>query len=400
MKFKHIRRLLRQDAMGETNPPERPGARSKEKVPEVDESTHELDDIFTGNDAAKRANDHEQNMSIVYAIRYYYVALIWAATMAAPIIMEGYETALVPSFFSYGPFREEYGQPYGPIRIKLIHPSWQSGITVAAAAGQLLGLWVAPMLLNVVGYRCCTAFGLVWVGVFLQAGFWSSYIKHKLAMFLCGEFLLGIPWGLFQAITLPYASDITPLKLKGPATTMINIFWLIGQLTSAAVLRGALELQSSWSFRLPMLIQYTWIIPLLLIVIWAPESPLFLSRANQNERAAQVLRRLNCDPALDEPGSVAMMRAVNNHEKRTAHSMGLLECFRGINLRRTEITIIIYLTQQLVGSPLVFYSVNVLQKAGVTQRAALIVTSGMYTLCIFSTLCSMFAMRYYGRRTL
>ena len=387
--------------MDETNPPKGSAPTPKEKGPEADECSHELDDIFAGNDAAKRANDHEQNMSMLYAIRYYYVAFIWAVIMAAPIIMEGYETALVPSFFSYGPFRDVYGEYYGPTGIKIIHPSWQSAITVAAASGQLLGLWWAPMLLNRVGYRWCTVVGLFWVGIFLQVGFWSAYVKYELAAFFCGEFLLGIPWGLFQAITLPYASDITPLKLKGPATTMINIFWLIGQLTSAAVLRGAIEIQSdNWSFRMPMLIQYAWIIPLLLIAIWAPESPLFLSRLSQHERAAKVLRQLNCDPAFDEPGSLAMMLAVNSHEKQTAQSMGLLECFRGINLRRTEITIIIYLTQQLVGSPLVFYSVNVLQKAGVNQRDALIVTSGMYTLCIVSTLCSMFAMRYYGRRTL
>lgn len=400
MRFTSIRRLLGRDAIDETNPPEGPPNKPKEKGPEVGESSHELDDIFTSNYAAKRANNHEQNMSMLYAIRYYYIALIWAAIMAAPIIMEGYETALVPSFFSYGPFQDEYGQEYGLLSIKLIHPSWQSVITVAAAIGQLLGLWVAPILLNVIGYRFCTAIGLFCVGIFLQLGFWSSSMKYELPAFFCGEFVLGIPWGLFQAITLPYASDITPLKLKAPATTMINIFWLVGQLTSAAVLRGAIELSSPWSFRLPMLIQYAWIVPLLLIVLKAPESPLFLSRANQNERAAGVLRRLNCDPAFDESGSLAMMLAVNDHEKQTAHSMGLLECFRGINLRRTEITIIVYLTQQLVGSPLVFYSVNVLQKAGLHQRAALIVTVGMYTLCICSTVCSMFAMRYFGRRTL
>lgn len=367
-------------------------------------TVHELSesaDIFAGSHAAKAANDHEQNMSMRYTVKYYYGALLWAILMAAPIIMEGYETALVPSFFSYSPFQQRYGRFVSEDTF-MISPAWQSGITIAAACGQLLGLWTAPKVVNRIGYRTCTIAGLAWAGAFLMVGFWSSVVTQgKLPMFLCGELLLGIPWGLFQGITLPYASDITPLKLKGPATTMINIFWLIGQLVSAGVLRGASEMENQlWSIRLPMLIQYAWIVPLLLIVTMAPESPLFLSRTNQDEKAAKVLRRLNCDPVFDEQGAIEMIRAVNTHEKETAQTMGFTDCFRGINLRRTEITIIIYLTQQLVGSPLVFYSVNVLQKGGLSQSSSLYVTIGMYGLCIFSTLSSMAAMRVFGRRTL
>lgn len=358
-------------------------------------------DIFAGNDVAKTANEHEQKMSMRYTIRYYYIAMVWAALMAAPIIMEGYETAMVPNFFSFKAFQEKFGFKAHGAKEYTIPTAWQSGITIAAACGQLAGLWIAPRLVNRMGYRICSAAGFIWAGFCLMIGFWAMDTKHPLAVFLVGEMLLGIPWGLFQGITLPYVSDITPLKLKGPATTMINVFWLIGQLVSAGVLRGTSEIKNiDWSIKAPMLIQYSWLIPLLFVAFMAPESPLYLSRNDQDERVKETLRRLNKDPLFNEEGSLAMIRAVNLHEKQTSEDMGLRGCFRGINLRRTEIAIIIYLTQQWVGTPLMFYSVKVLQKGGLSQSYSLYITMGMYALCIKSTLWSMVAMRAVGRRTL
>ncbi|KAM3559733.1 hypothetical protein MY1884_003304 [Beauveria asiatica] len=360
-----------------------------------------VNDVYAGNEAAKTASDHEQSMTMRYTIKYYYIALFWAAVMAAPIIMEGYETALVPSFFSFRTFQDIFGSDLNGKHV--VRPAWQSGITICAALGQLFGLWLAPRVVNRFGYRTCTMCGLSWASVCLLIGFFSTFAfaTARLPIYLVGELLLGVPWGLFQGITLPYVSDITPMKLRGPAATMINIFWLVGQLVSASVLRGASEAKDPMmSIRVPMLIQYSWLIPLFLIVIMVPESPYYLSRRGKDEEARKVLGRVTRDPRFDQYSSLAVIHCVNEHEKKTTERMGFTECFKGVNLRRTEISVIIYLTQQLVGSPLVFYSVNVLQKGGLSQSNALYVTMGMYALCIASTLSSMAAMRLFGRRTM
>lgn len=376
------------------------GSKEKVDVSEVQVQEEIVNDIYAGNVAAKTASEHEQGMTMGYTLKYYYVALVWAALMAAPIIMEGYETALVPSFFSFNSFQKIYGTLNKNGRY-FISPAWQSGITISAAIGQLFGLWLAPRVVNRFGYRICTMSGLIWAACCLLIGFLSVSASSRLHVYLAGELFLGIPWGLFQGITLPYVSDITPLKLKGPATTMINIFWLVGQLVSASVLRGTSEIRSEqWSIKVPMLIQYSWLVPLLVIAFLAPESPYFLSRKDKDEQAVKVLNRVTRDPLFDAQGSLAIIHCVNEHEKKTAERMGFLDCFKGVNLHRTEIAVIIYLTQQLVGSPLVFYSVNVLQKGGLSQSNALYVTMGMYALCIASTLSSMGAMRTFGRRTM
>jgi SP family general alpha glucoside:H+ symporter-like MFS transporter len=84
--------------------------------------------------------------------------------MAAPIILEGYETALMPNFFSYKPFRHLYGKIYTPGSAgapeAIITPEWQSAILGSGAAAQLIGLLLAPKLANRFGYRHTAMIGL------------------------------------------------------------------------------------------------------------------------------------------------------------------------------------------------------------------------------------------------
>lgn len=78
---------------------------------------------------------------------------------------------------------------------------------------------------------------------------------------------------------------------------MINIFWLVGACLSVLAVQGfgrlvpgpeqddypdietsfpsALEKSEHWAFRGPMLMQYIWVIPLILFLRCAPDSPMF-----------------------------------------------------------------------------------------------------------------------------
>ena len=226
-------------------------------------------------------------------------------------------------------------------------------------------------------------------------------VSNKLAMYLGAECFLGIPWGLFQAITLPYVFDISPAQFKGPASTLLNAFCLFGQVVCCGVLRGAVEFgDTMWQVRIPMLCQYTWLWILAVIVVKAPESPMYLIRNDRNRDASGVLQRLNRDPRFDTDGHLAMLRAINEHEKDTTASMGFMTCFAKHNLRRTEIAMVVYSTQQLVGTPLIAYSVSMVQKGGLGASYALEINMVMYTCCIGASLASIYAIRRFGRRTM
>lgn len=282
-----------EDAAPAHKPPESEAERTATNaISEMDmDNNMGMDEFFGGDEQAKAAHRHEQRMTYRYAIRHYWPAMLWAIVMAAPIIMEGYETFLVPTLFAYKAFKELYGTEPPGTHVgykKHIPPLWQSVITVAAAVGQLAGLSWAPRLVNRYGYQRSAVYRLLMAGFCLLITFSSSWVplNSRLTFFSLGEFALGLPWGVFQGLTLPYVSEIVPLRLKVPATTMINIFWLIGQQLGSGVLRGTSEIDNNgWSVRTPMLIQYSWLVPLAAMACFAPESPLYLIRKRDDDRA-------------------------------------------------------------------------------------------------------------------
>ena len=53
-------------------------------------------------------------------------------------------------------------------------------------------------------------------------------------MFLA-QILEGLPWGIFNANAPAYCSEIVPLRLRAPATQMLQMFWAIGSIIVGAV---------------------------------------------------------------------------------------------------------------------------------------------------------------------
>jgi SP family general alpha glucoside:H+ symporter-like MFS transporter len=56
-----------------------------------------------------------------------------------------------------------------------------------------------------------------------------SFFSQNLQTLLAGEILLGIPLGVFQTLTVSYASEVCPVVLRAYLTTYVNLCWVIGQ---------------------------------------------------------------------------------------------------------------------------------------------------------------------------
>ncbi|KAF4123203.1 MFS transporter, SP family,ral alpha glucoside:H+ symporter [Geosmithia morbida] len=388
-------------------------------------------------DAAARAARHEQTMTFRYAVVHYKPALLWATLMASTAVMEGYGVGIVSTFFSFQPFARFYGsssKPGGQLtpfndadrdgRLdSALLTSWQTAIAAGIAAGQVVGILAAPTLTSRLGYRRTALLGLSTAALVLLIPSASSFVGAppdstdlRVGLFLAGEVLLGIPWGLFQGISVPYISDVTPLKVRGPATTLVSAFSTSGQLLGAVVLRSTEELglgpeqltssglrRDTWAFRIPMLLQYAWVLPLLALFLMLPESPLSLLQHGRPREASASIRRLSSDPRLDAEATLDALRLAGRLAGGGggggSRDTGFLACFKHGNLRRTEITVMVYLTQQSVGLPLLYYASKVLQNAGVTEGNSILVNLGMHFMCVLATFASIPVLRLYRRRT-
>jgi MFS transporter, SP family, general alpha glucoside:H+ symporter len=116
--------------------------------------------------------------------------------------------------------------------------------------------------------------------------------------------------------------------------------WGAGILLSSGVVRAVVSVQGDLGWRLPFALQWVWPIPLFIAAYLAPESPWNAVRRDKIDLARKSLTRLRQDTpdrALEVEATLAYIRHTTALEKAETHGATIWECFRGTNLRRTEI---------------------------------------------------------------
>jgi len=122
-------------------------------------------------------------------------------------------------------------------------------------------------------------------------------------------------------------------------------------------LRALIYRTDKWGYKIPFAIQWMWPPLLFAGILFAPDSPWYLLRKGRLDKAKESLRRLTENPnEQDLKNTLAMMVHTNEIETEIQLGTSYLDCFRGIDLRRTEIVIMAYLIQYLSGNGLSGYS--------------------------------------------
>ena len=210
--------------------------------------------------------------------------------------------------------------------------------------------------------------------------------------------------GIFQTLSTTYAAEVMPVALRAFLTSNVNLCWLIGQIIGVGVVRGLVNNSSEWSYRIPFGLQWAFAIPILTGVFFAPESPWWLVRHEKIPEAKRALLRLttkDSDPDFNADETVAMMQHTNEVEKYlNGGGVSYLDCFKGTDLRRTEICCMVWCTQALCGSAMTGYAAYFYEQAGFSTANSFNLATGMYAGAIVAGILSWFGMRHIGRRTL
>lgn len=310
-----------------------------------------LDDRLEASDAVHK----ETNMSAWECVKLYPKAVIFSIIVSSCIIMEGYDVNLLQGLFAFGPFQRRYGelQPDGSYQLTA---SWQAGLANGVSVGQIMGLFINGWASERFGYKKTVLVSLFGVTCFIFILFFAPNVE----VLLVGEILCGIPWGVFQTLTTVYASEVCPVNLRGYLTTFVNLSWVLGTLLGQGILRAFLDSGSSeWAYRIPFAIQWVWPIPIAIGVCFAPESPWWLVRKGKEEKAKKALTKLRSKKAALQDGVDAtykMMKYTHEFEAESEKEASYFDCFRGANLRRTEVTCMVWAIQNLSGSGFMGYS--------------------------------------------
>ena len=116
--------------------------------------------------------------------------------------------------------------------------------------------------------------------------------------------------------------------------------WGAGILLSSGVVRAMVPVEGELGWKLPFGLQWIWPLPLMAAAYFAPESPWNSVRRGNIEEARHSLMRLQ-EEGPDRPAKVkaalAYIEYTTELEKAESAHASYLECFKGTNLRRTEI---------------------------------------------------------------
>lgn len=233
------------------------------------------------------------------------------------------------------------------------------------------------------------------------------FFAPTVGVLVAGEILCGIVWGQFSITGATYASEVCPLPLRAYLTSYINITWIIGQFIAALVLRGVASLSDSnpWAYRIPFAVQWVWPIPLCIGAYLAPESPWWLVRQDRLDEAEAALKRLigrknTTNNRVDTRQTIAMMVHTNQLEQAYESGTSYLDCFRGVNLRRTEIACMAWCVQVFFGLPLNGYDTYFFEQAGLSTVYAFDLTVGDRLIALTGTALSWLMLTWFGRRTI
>jgi SP family general alpha glucoside:H+ symporter-like MFS transporter len=205
--------------------------------------------------------------------------------------------------------------------------------------------------------------------MFLNGFIFVFYFGNSQGMFFASQILEGIPWGIFIANAPAYCAEIVPMRLRAPATQMLQLFWAVGSIIVGGITYHYQSKPNASSYRfvrshklpieehctnshtrVPIALQWMFPTPLAILLFLAPESPWWLVRKGRLAEAEKAVKRLGRASANDNPAdAVAMMRRTIELEK-TERKPNLIELWKGTDLYRTLIVCGVYASQNLTGN--------------------------------------------------
>lgn len=310
----------------------------------------------------------------------------------------------LPSIYSVPPhrgevlikvFRKDFGIFYEG---KWILPSewlalWNVASPLGAMGGSVFGGW----LQDKIGRRLALAISS-FLSALAVAIMYISYLPDDITgrrvAFLMGKFFQGGSIGAVMAATQTYMSEILPPALRGSGMAFFPVFTLLGQLTGALVIYGALGAKNGYAIAFGS--QWPFSFVPIVVAFLIPESPTWLVRKRKLDAAHAAQARL--DPTgTNTQTTITKLLADIEHEEQSAKAT-FAECFHKRNFRRTFIVMFANSLPAVFGLPLLAKASYFLQLINMKPNISIIFLILGIVLGLISNCISVWVMARVGRR--
>jgi hypothetical protein len=137
---------------------------------------------------AREANIREHSTTLREALRDYKWAIIWSLIISMSVIMEGYDTILVGSFYGYPAFQKQFGKYSASAKSYQVAGRWQAAIGAGTQAGAIVGAFLNGWLTPKFGYKPVFIGANVLMISFIFVSFFGKTVQEQTAgQVLCGR---------------------------------------------------------------------------------------------------------------------------------------------------------------------------------------------------------------------
>lgn len=146
--------------------------------------------------------------------------------------------------------------------------------------------------------------------------------------------------------------------------------------------------------------QWAWPVPLFIGCLFAPESPWFLVRKGRISEAEKSIKRLTSNKFTKQKETLAMIIHTVNYEDDIRTGSSYLDCFRGSNLRRTEICCLAFTGQVFNGINMMNPGTYFWEQAGLSAHNSYKVSVAETAIGLLATFVGSVLIAHLGRRPL
>ncbi|KAG7094644.1 hypothetical protein E1B28_005468 [Marasmius oreades] len=209
--------------------------------------------------------------------------------------------------------------------------------------------------------------------------------SQSVRMFIGARFLIG--FGLtFAANAAPMlVTELSYPVYRAPLTSTYNSLWYSGAIVAAWTTFGTFKIPSSWSWRLPSLLQGVPAALQVALVLFAPESPRWLVAKGRETEALKTLAYYHADSNEDDPlvrYEFEEIKAAIEFDRTVASNVGWKSLFttKG-NLKRLRIIVAIAFFSQWSGNGLPSYYLNkILDQIGIKDATVQLLINGILSI--------------------
>lgn len=334
---------------------------------------------------------------------------LWQSAMSHKIILVhsiaaflaggvfGYDSVINGASISMPAFLLYFGDitPTGSLYVPSI---WASLWTAMSYLLQAIGGFGIGFVSDKVG-RKWACVGASFISV---AGVGIQFAATSRGMLLGGKMINGLAIGCTFASATSWASEISPLRLRGPIQSAIVLFMVLMQAIGLVTIRVYVANLAPEAFRTVFALQWIWPIATGLAFAVMPESPSWLMMKGKTTAARKALSRLyGANNNID--ARFALLRKQVEHEHSHGEQNGVggyLELFKGTNLKRTITVFWLFLGAGLNGASLLSQNIYFLIIAGLQPVHAFDIGIGGFGLAIIAIVFSWFYMERFGRRSI